>query len=145
MRIRYVPQKHENGCAVACMAMVTGLSYEYIASRFEVNLEREGMLREHTRGFICDHGFAALEMIAYGTTDVRASNERLRRPFADVHIVSVLPKADSKMNHALVMDARGRIYDPGLPKNKSFDDYYYIVSVLGFFDERIPLKQSRHR
>jgi hypothetical protein len=136
MKIQYVRQQHECGCAVACMAMVTGLPYDKIEKQFVANFGREGVAPEVTRNFICDHGFSAVEVIAHGYHDIRQSNARMRRPFADVHVVSVLPQPDAEMNHAVVMDRRGRVYDPAMPKVRDLGEYYFICRVQGFYDER---------
>ena len=113
--------------------MVTGMPYEAVARHFQTNFEREGLKPEVTRMFVCDHGFSTIEAIAHGITIQADSNKRMARPFADVHIVSVQPFADSEINHAVVMDRRGRVYDPDRPDIKSLSAYYYIVRVQGFW------------
>lgn len=136
MKIKYVRQKHSSGCAVACIAMVTGLSYDEVDRQMQTNFNNDGLKSEITRLFVCDQGFSSLEMISHGYSELAASNKRMNRPFADVHIVSVQPFADSEMNHAVVMDKRGRVYDPDRPEKRSLTEYYYIVRVTGFWDDR---------
>lgn len=133
MKIKYVRQKHRSGCAVACIAMVTGLSYEQVDKNFQTNFEHDGMYAEHSRTFVCDQGFTAIELLQYGYSNLASTNRRMNRPFADIHIVSVRPFADSKLNHAVVMDKRGRVYDPDSPQKKSLAEYYSIVRVTGFW------------
>ncbi len=136
MKINYIAQKDRCGCAVACISMVTGIPYDTVAARFETDFSKEGIKPELSREFVCDAGFSAVEAIAYGIETVSASNKRMARPFADIHIISVQPFIDSEVNHAVVMDKRGRIYDPDNPKRRDLSHYYYIVRVQGFFDER---------
>lgn len=135
MKITYVAQKHRSGCAVACMSMVTGIPYDKVAQHFHTDFDKDGLSPDHTREFICDQGYSAVEAISRGYQNLNASNKRMARLFADVHIVSVQPKVDSRLNHAIVMDKRGRIYDPEDPKRKDLSHYYYIVRVTGFWKD----------
>lgn len=118
---------------MACIAMITGLAYDEVDKHFQTNFEHEGMYAEHSRGFICDQGFSAIEVLQHGYCGLQAANKRMNRPFADVHLVSVQPFADSKINHAVVMDKRGRVYDPDRPEKRSLTEYYSIVRVTGFW------------
>jgi hypothetical protein len=136
MKIKYVAQKDPCGCAVACISMVTGIPYDKVAARLEADLSKNGLASEITRNFVTDAGFSVIEAIAHGYNMISQSNKRMARPFADIHIVSVLPFADSEFNHAVVMDKRGRIYDPDSLKRKDLSHYYYIVRVQGYFDDR---------
>ena len=133
MKINYVRQKHRSGCAVACIAMVTGIPYEQVDKHFQTNFQHDGLKPEITRMFVCDQGFSSIEAISHGYHSLSDSNKRMARPFADVHIVSVQPFADSEINHAVVMDKRGRVYDPDRPDIKNLSAYYYIVRVSGFW------------
>lgn len=133
MKIKYVRQKHRSGCAVACIAMITGLSYDAVKKQFQTNFEHGGMKPEHSRDFILEHGFSAIEVTPSTYKNVPTINKRLSKPFADIHFVSVQPFADSEVNHAIVMDKNGRVYDPEDPKCKDLSRYYCIVSVIGFW------------
>jgi hypothetical protein len=113
--------------------MVTGTPYEKVDRHFGTDFNQDGLKSEITRSFVCDQGFSSIEAISHGYHSLADSNKRMSRPFADVHIVSVQPFADSDMNHAVVMDRRGRVYDPDKPDIKSLAAYYYIVRVQGFW------------
>src|SRR5687768_5081497 len=111
MKINYVRQKHSAGCAVACIAMVTGIPYDKVDKQFRTHFEHDGMKPEVARDYVCDKGFSSIEVISHGHTRLADSNKRMARPFADVHIAVVQPHADSDVNHAVVVDKRGRVYD----------------------------------
>lgn len=136
MKIRYVPQKDDYGCAVACMAMVTGIPYDKVAADFHADVKREGIHPDKTRDFLLEHGFSGIEVIPARFNNVPVTNKRVGKPFAEVHVLAVQPRADSDLNHAIVMDKRGRVYDPDNPKRKDLSHYYCIVRVLGLYDER---------
>ena len=133
MKISYVPQKDDYGCAVACISMVTGIPYDTVAKSFHANFKREGMAPDKTRDYILEHGFSAIEVIPSTYKNVPTINARLSKPFADVHIVTVQSFADSDLNHAVVMDKRGRVFDPDNPKRKDLSHYYCIVRVQGYW------------
>lgn len=133
MKINYVRQKDDYGCAVACISMVTGIPYDKVAKDFHGDFKREGMDAKHTLAFVCEHGFSAIELVARNYSNVPATNQRMARPFAEIHIVNVQPRADSELNHAIVMDKRGRVYDPDNPDRKDLSHYYCIVRVMGFW------------
>lgn len=135
MKIQYVAQKDPAGCAVACMSMVTEIPYDKVKAHFNADFNKDGLSADHTREFVQDRGFSAIEVLSRGYNNLNSSNKRMARPFAEVHILSVCPKVDSKMNHAIVMDRRGRIYDPEDPKRKDLSHYYHIVRVTGFWKD----------
>jgi len=141
LKFQHVKQKHEFGCAIACMAMVLGKKYDEIAGQFHTDFSVDGLKHEHITGYVCDHGFALVHKSAGGHGDVKTSNRRMITPFADIHIVSAQPWADAEMNHCFVLDKRGRIFDPQHDTRPDFREYYYIHSVLGFFDERQPRRE----
>lgn len=117
--------------------MVLGWTYAQVAKHFYCDFNKTGLKPEQWRNFICEHGFSSVEKIAYSYMDICASNKRMAKPFAPVHILSVAQFADSKENHALVMDSRGKIYDPGKPEGyELLKMHYEIVRVTGFWDER---------
>jgi len=133
MKVEYVAQKDDYGCAVACISMITGIPYDKVASSFAANFKREGLSADHARNFLCEHGFSAIEAVAHGYGGVERSNARMAQPFAPVHLVTVQSQADATLNHAIVMDHRGRIYDPDNPKRRDLGHYYCIVSVTGLW------------
>lgn len=142
-KIRFVQQKHELGCAVASIAMVLGCEYDDVERRFGRSFDKQGLKTDQARSFVCDHGFSVIEKRADGFMDIERSNARMLQPFADVHIISAQPFADSKIHHCFVMDAKGKIYDPNRGINPDPTSYYYIVTVLGFFTEDLARAKAK--
>jgi hypothetical protein len=134
VKIRYVRQKHEFGCAVASAAMILGAAYDEVGQAFQNDFDKGGIENEPIRDYICEHGFSVIEKTAHSFMHIEPSNKRMIIPFAEIHLVRVQPYADSKTNHCLVMDRRGVIYDPARPDNKQWD-YYFVFHVMGFFYE----------
>jgi hypothetical protein len=136
MKIKYVAQKQKSGCTVACMAMVTGASYGKVADQFQTDCDAKGIETKFVRDFLCEHGFSVIDVTTHSYRDARTNNSRMSRPFADAHVCIVQPFADSTVPHAVVMSRRGRVFDPDDPSRRSLSEYYFIVQVLGIFDER---------
>lgn len=136
MEINYVQQEHAKGCVVAACAMITGQSYRAVNAHFSGDREEAGLPYKLALQYITDHGFAALEVLPHGYNQVGDSNRRILRPFADAHLVNVVPKINSDIGHALVMDREGRLYDPESPGEVDPSRFYFVNLVIGCFDER---------
>jgi hypothetical protein len=136
MEIRYVRQEHVKGCVIAVCAMITGQTYAEVNAHFSGDRDQDGLPLRLALTYVTDHGFAAHEVIAHGHLDLRDSNGRMLQPFADAHIVNVLPCVNSEWGHALVMDRDGRLYDPEVPGEVDPARFYYVNTVIGVFDER---------
>jgi hypothetical protein len=133
MKVRYVQQKHEHGCLIACIAMVLGWDYDQVAVEFKTDLTKRGTDGEFAKQFICDHGFSVIEKRGTGYLDRREHNKRMLEPFAPIHIVSVQQFIDRpKQNHAFVTDSRGEVYDPNDRDQKKVL-FYEAVHVMGFW------------
>jgi hypothetical protein len=121
--------------------MVLGCGYDEVERQFQQDFDVCGVVSDHIVNFICDHNLSAVEKIARGYNDVRLSNKRMISPFADIHILSVLSRADCENNHAVVMDAKGNIFDPAKPERKDIGQYYCIVRIVGFYREQSVTKR----
>lgn len=143
VKVRHVRQEQPAGCLAACCAMIAGISYREAARQFGADFDKAGGDLKSARRFALDHGFGVVEVVAHGSRDVRASNRRMLRPFADLHVLRVEPKIDSAVGHAVVMDARGRVFDPLADGRVDPAGYYFVTHVLGLFDERPPKGRRR--
>jgi hypothetical protein len=141
--VKYVEQEHDYGCAVACIAMISGEAYADVERCFKEDFSKQALKHESVRDYLCDRNFAAIEKTAPGYADVRIANARMAVPFAPVHLVNVLPYVNAKHGHSVVMDGKGRVYDPQHPEVKDFSDYYCIFRVTGYFYEGAEVKKKR--
>lgn len=127
-----IPQRYEYDCTVACIAMVLEKSYEEVSGYFYTNFDKAGLDVDLVRNTICEHGFSVIEKTCNNYLDVQKMSERMRIPFADIHIINVWRYADSKITHAVVMDKEGKLFDPTGNKEWKF---YSVERVLGFYKE----------
>lgn len=138
-KVKFVQQLHENGCSLACMAMITGLNYDFIDKQFSVNFDKNGLIYDKVRQYVCEQGFDCIEKINRIYTKVGSQNLRMLVPFADVHFISAQQFADSKYNHSFVMLKNGKILDPADHNHNHktvLDRFYSIDVVLGFWQSK---------
>lgn len=135
MKIRWVGQKHDKGCVIACIAMVLDWEYDKVVSEFHNDFDKRGVTTDFAREFINDHGYSVIEKRGHGYANIRLHNKRMMIPFAPIHIVSVQQFVDKpKHAHAFVMNHKGRIYEPA---DKKLTDvpYYYVRHIMGFWKD----------
>jgi len=132
--MRYIKQKDKYGCAIACLAMVTGVSYDEILSMFPKGLPDRGISTEFQgRSILFEHGF--LSMTFYKTiSHTQEENKEFGKPIAPIHIISVITNADT--SHAVVMDDKGNIYDPFIEGVYKLSNYKKLVSITGVWNKK---------
>lgn len=140
MKISYVAQPNAYGCAIACVAMIVGKTYDEMETWFlEAGLTRSRMEKGLWNGIYYEalwrHGFLIKE---------RWRNDPILNgpgvwgwppePFAPAHICCAEVQAGS---HAFVMLADGTVLDPFKLERTTIrhPDYREISSVTGVFPQ----------
>lgn len=131
--IRYQAQLFEHGCALACLAMILSKDQRELNREFLVDFSRKGTGIRVVREYLADAGLSIIEKRAESWLERLRHNKRMFQPFAHAHVLLVQPQADVTVNHVIVMDKNGRLYDPGRKGAKDFTDYYHAISNLGVF------------
>lgn len=128
MILRYVNQRADWDCGIACLAMVSDRSYEEIADEFSAhNIQGVGI-----EGLLFDWWFRKNDFaVQCATPDVGC--EWPPMPFAPVHIVYVRATQGS---HVCVMSSRGGILDPfnALRTTLAHPDYKSVRGVIGIWN-----------
>ena len=126
-----VVQKDKYGCFIACIAMVTGKSYDEIKSMFPFDINENRGADEFTqRSLLFELGYISqtfYETIAH----TQKKREWPMKPFASWHIVSVITKANTP--HVVFMDKNGLLIDPLDGDCKSFEDYSKINHIIAIW------------
>jgi hypothetical protein len=122
--IRWIQQKHPNGCGIAALAMASGREYDEVAAAFPRFPEME----------VTDHGvWVYMERLGWFKRAVWRAEDCgglwPPEPFAEVHIAIVVNPSNG---HFVVMDATGRVYDPLDPTPKRLMDWPAVSGVYGF-------------
>lgn len=137
-KIKYVKQEDSKGCAIACFAMIRGMTYAQVANQFSIDLKKHGLTSQQIWMYLSDHGYSVIEKLSHAWMDLHQQNARMVIPFAPLHWVDVKQYANSPLDHAVVMDAKGRVYDPSAEENKNLNAYYQVRSIMGLFKDEAP-------
>ena len=122
----WVGQADKNGCAVACLAMLTKTAYWKVARYFsKTELWDEGIAERQISDYLAEVGYAVRRL------EWESGRKWPPKPFADVHIAMVLPIAYSEMAHCVVWLRDGTVLDPGDPLPGRISDYFAVQSVIG--------------
>jgi hypothetical protein len=131
--VKYVKQLHHFGCVPACIAMILGKSYEEVIESFYNDFSKEGINNSITREYLTEYDLSVVFLDLQYLTKLDKARNTLHKPFADIHIISVKPNADDELNHSIIMDYQGEIFDPHSEDTKDLDEYFRVDYVLGIF------------
>lgn len=134
--IRYVAQPNGYGCAIACVAMIVGKSYQEMEDWFVAQgLKRDRMVQGIHSYIFFDaldrHGFSHVERwMNDPIANAPRAGEWPPAPFAPVHICGANVAGG---HHAFLMLADGTILDPYKRERDSLrhPDYLSVDSVAG--------------
>ena len=123
---KWVGQADKNGCVVACLAMLTKTAYWKVAGYFSNNeLWDDGITEGKMADYLAELGYAVRRL------EWKSGRKWPPKPFADAHIVMVLPVAYAEMGHCVVWMRDGTVLDPGDPEPGKISDYFAVRSVIG--------------
>ena len=132
--MKYVTQKDKYGCALACMAMIVGITYNEIKCMWpEKYGTNEGIADFMQVSFLFNHGYIGHTIYATEAhTQIKRADKQWIKPFAPIHIVSTIT---SNGPHAVVWHNNGDVDDPNNVRVKSIDDYK-VVGITGYWKIR---------
>lgn len=135
-KFKFVKQEEECGCAIACIAMILGKSYDEIRKSFKGDFQKDGIETEKSLYYLSENGVDTIRKMPYGYVDREASNLRMIKPFADIHFVSIKQFSNSNSNHALVMLKNGQFVCPTVNKKMEEVAVYEICEVVGCYYDK---------
>lgn len=137
--MRYVSQKSDWDCVIACLAMVTDKTYDEVHKNFtgycEVNGDGRGIVNdgigdEAFYDYLSEHGF----VYSVFQEEYTPSHEKRTHwpipPFAPVHVVGV--KVDG-IEHSVVMTWNGIVYDPEDMAKVGLWEYESVNEIVGIW------------
>lgn len=133
MKIKWVGQKHQYGCSIACISMILGTDYDIIEKHFKENLDKKGIATSDAIAYLAEQGLNIIVKESVGMANVKLQNKLLLLPFAEVHLLSVKQFMNNKIHHSIVMDNKGNIFDPDDVTRKDLKLFYSIETVVGCF------------
>jgi hypothetical protein len=126
--IKRVEQKGPT-CTIACMAMILGVEFDHVAKHFE--FPEEGRLTK-IADYLGDHGYSVLIKESMYHAFPRFGFTEMCKPFAPAHVLHLKQFADQQVQHVVVMDQKGKLFDPAR-ENCVLDDFYMLTGVLGIW------------
>lgn len=133
----YVEQKDKKGCGVACLAMVSNKSYDYVCKFFSgKDFEKDGLGYHDLIEYLVEHNFSI--NWKFKTYQAKGLNgERKKWPpelWTDINIISVLQP--SNVYHYIVVIKRvcgHMVYDPYSVGINSLDEYKEVSQVIEIY------------
>lgn len=134
--VQYVKTAEQNGCVIACLAMITEQSFYDVLSDMDRYWKNEGQ-DEGTDDiawvhYLSAHGYAIQDIDHEYTPDDKLIKPWPLKPFAPIHMLFVY--ADGP--HAVVMLNDGTIYDPNDVLIKSITEYHRVYRMIGIWKVR---------
>jgi hypothetical protein len=128
LKIVRVEQKNAMGCGVACLAMITGKSYDDIALSFDPKqLDEDGLDFATLDAYLAEHGYAT-RLLSHAR---HGESEWPPDPFGPIHICQIRRQKFGDATHFVVMDRWGGVFDPdpAFDRVGSLRDYVGILTV----------------
>jgi hypothetical protein len=138
--MKLVLQQDDYGCAIACIAMVTGRTYEDVKQDWRTDVSREGIVTKDILNYLGDCGFSVIYKKITHYDHKGFGRDEMLRPFAPVHLLSARHYFDSANSHLVVMDADGGIYCPGGWSQEEILNAYVIDEVIGLYKDHVQTK-----
>lgn len=133
--IGLVRQEDPNGCLVACMAMIAGLSYQDVRALFP-RVAQGGLTHYAFMDFLARHDFAYQFLFKFDQTNYAVRDDWPRAPWADAHICGVDAGRGGESSHGVVLLRDGTILDPMADAPRRMSDYPKCGYMCGIFDVR---------
>lgn len=130
MQIRWVRQKEPNGCVAATLAMILGVTYSDARNMLGGPHENGCYSTERATKILWEHGWATCRLTTYRSNRQRRDLGRVK-PFALVHLVSVVVEPTSPTYHSVVMLRDGRVLDPLERATRRLSDYHAVTGITG--------------
>lgn len=131
--ITFVPQREETDCVIACLAMVTGKTYDEVLEEFAEYWEEcseEGVGDNAFYQYLGQHGYLVQTFKHHYEPSRTQRTPWPPAPFAPVHVLGVDYMGDE---HGIVMDKDGLIFDPYNDKITGLFEYPIVYEIVGIW------------
>lgn len=119
MEINWVGQEENNGCGIACLAMITGKDYQQVRNEFARFDNSDGLDPFALDSYLADHGYAVARKYEHAEWAHKRFSRTKREtwtpePFAEVHLAQVQSSTEPPRNHFVVVLSDGHVLDPAI-------------------------------
>lgn len=130
--MKIVRQEDENGCAIACLAMVLKKTYQQVRKDWKDDFLKDGVTMKNIVNYLANEGLTIVRKTVPGYAHKDSAREEMMRPFAPMHIINIRPLYDSDY-HVVVMTADGHLYCPGGMTEDEIRNAYMVDEVIGIY------------
>lgn len=133
MAIRWVEQRGETDCVIACLAMVTETPYDEVLKEFSAYWDiykEEGVGDNAFYQYLSEKGYLVQTFKRVYEPTQTPRTPWPPPPFAPVHVLGVDYMGDE---HGVVMDADGIIFDPYNENKIGVYDYETVYEIVGIW------------
>ena len=122
--MKYIKQRHKYGCGVACLAMVTGDSYETVRRAFTFDAAKTGLTVQHIIHYLSSLGYWIQLKGEVANSLTKQYYLRTVCPY----IFMVQKNLISKFHFVILVN--DKLYDPA-DKTNMYLDNYTVVAAIG--------------
>ena len=132
-KVEYVESDEPSGCVIACLAMVTGKSYQEVKQGMRQYWKNEGSDNgtndEAFEAYLAARGYAVQHLSHDYIPEDKLIEPWPPAPWAPIHTADVY--ADG--GHAVVVLHDGTVLDPNDTGIKSLDQYHRVYAMQGIW------------
>lgn len=126
-----IAQKHPFGCAIACVAMATGLDYDEIIKDFSgYNFNEGGVDHQCVEDYLAERGYATRRIFVHAGYKRKDRDVWPCAPFADVHIVCGVRDG---YGHSVIWLRDGTVIDPARENPGPLDKLEKLYSIAAIY------------
>jgi hypothetical protein len=127
-----VIQEAEFGCIPACVSTILQISYEQTIKCFSTDFDKQGIDIKFAADYLAGLGFSCISKFADYYNNYEFVSREILKPFADIHIVSIIETIESITGHGIIMLHNGKLLSPH--DGKEFNNEILLArSVYGFY------------
>lgn len=130
--ITRVNKRKENDCAICCLAMITGYTYELVESELSDRIFN-GLSLAIADQYLAERGYAVSRLFRLKSSGTEFQSRWPVLPFADLHWCVVQVYQESTIKHSVLMLKDGTVIDPHDNEKLSLYDYYKVYSIAGIY------------
>lgn len=131
--MKLIKQEESSGCTIACIAMVLGKTYWEVRKDFVNDFEKEGQNIDLVKDYLGDQGFSIISKKYSHWNHVSVARKEMLKPFAPIHVLQMSQTFDMPHSHVVVMDAKGKLFDPAGNDAKVLQKAYVFHEVIGLY------------
>lgn len=126
--IKYTAQRENMDCGVACLAMITGKTYDEVKAELKLDIS-DGISEYVLDNYLADNGYAVARIHPFNAYQEKVRDKWPIEPFADMHLCIV--ETGVGPHYVLMLTSWDVVLDPAIEGVVNIDEYEEILSIAG--------------